>query len=83
MVISRSRGYCVKIDIIGFDNSAVVASLVENSRWRLSTVYTPDTGKATLYPVTASGDSEMMTMEALFFTHEGRSLNRIARNSVW
>ncbi|MGK8833708.1 hypothetical protein ACRS8Y_28340 [Bacillus paranthracis] len=37
-------GTVFKIDIPGPDNAAVVASLVENNRWRFSTITTPDTG---------------------------------------
>lgn len=46
-------GTVIKIDIAGPDNAAVVASLVENSRWRFSTIQTPDTGS---HPV--SGNRE-------------------------
>jgi hypothetical protein len=37
-------GTVFKIDIVGPDNAAVVASLVESKRWRFSTIHTPWSG---------------------------------------
>jgi hypothetical protein len=37
-------GTVFKIDIVALDNAAVVASLVEQDRWRFTTISTPETG---------------------------------------
>jgi hypothetical protein len=38
-------GAVYKIDIAGFDDAAVVGSLVESTRWRFSTIWTPENGE--------------------------------------
>ena len=44
MWASGSIGAVYKIDMLGPDNASVVASIIEDSRWRFSTVHAPDTG---------------------------------------
>jgi hypothetical protein len=61
-------GAVIKIDIPGPDNAAVVTSLAEGSRWRFSTIRTPNTGS---HPVSGNREFGFRTLDdgsTVFFT---------------